>query len=931
MTMKTILNFIAAVALGSSVMWLSGCFESSSDPAADDGGGGTIVLDDPNPPTVITGTTLACDKTSIQTSETAADYAVDGPDSIPAYNVSRETAGRTSDTASEFRASAGNNLKRLWFPVVPMTAGDPDALDPDVKGSPVPIADWDGTEDMVHPLLVSYTEQVIGDYEMGDGSADIGDPTNIDDAFVSLSLDNGRSWKKQRVGDTAMLNDGTIKSSIQVMWDGVLIDYPGHSHKMTMNVYGNNILTAWLDKYCPSGNPYDLEQVEVDGSTTYPDDLYQVNGTQGSVNYELPCTVTDPTSLEYNCAPNGKPVFEVPFSCVWAARGIFDPETGIIEWRQAEQVTSGTRDANKIWIASEEVGFAVAWQEDPEGLRSGKGEGPGDGWSGATTNHGADIWYTHITMQDFDDVCTELDDQGTADPSDDVCTTVSDDPVVIAALETKPKPAVKFTYPVRVTDNEACFVDGDTKLYCEEVCTDSTTVDSNNQKDQEIVRCLTGDIDPLPQWDGDTLVEDAYAALDGDTGASRPALTILKTNTAEFITVLAYEETKGLSAAEPGVPDDPDALDIALEGKVVLAEAFMWDDPVTVSAGNIVNVKVPRFDSETGTFDTNDMIYENARRVVLMHQVDACEMTANSYPIGFLYKQSYDTQGGPSDMYVRLVRSVSLETLEDVVYNVSSQSVDLELGQYDVEDLTWSLDNLNDYVGTNPYDNTFSPRGFLRGDEIYVGYAYTPDDARTLNLGVAGQIGSNFWIHRNLTGAPDGWLGPQQITFEQGGTSALDPRFVPTPEYNPDGVAAGLASDLSNPNVLLMSYNTADVDHELDVYYARSTDKGETWEYITVSDNGTPDDTTDDTVRFAKISAWPLPVEEKEVQLVASPDGNMGFNVWLQESEVPPGEGDLTVTVGETEVTIPEQFLGLESWLGRVDWTDPATHVVVPE
>jgi len=927
--MKTILNFIAAVALGSSVLWLSGCFTSSDDPVTTSGGGGTIVLDDPNPPPVITGTALYCD-TTIVTTDTAAGYSVDGPDSITSYNVSKETAGRTSDQPSELRANANNTINRMSAVVDPMSGSE--------DGVPVliDITDeaWTG-EDKVHPILVSYTEQVYCDpsnlwgdqtcYEMGDGSADIGDPNHVDDAYVSYSFDNGKSWKKQRVGDTAMLNQSTIKSSIQVTWDDELIDYPGHSHKMTMSVQGDTILVAWLDKNCPSGNPYDLEQA-TEGDVTYPDDLYKVNGTQGSIDYELPCLngELEPDANEYDCAPNGKPVYEVPFSCVWAARGVLDsnPDSdtyGAIEWRQAEQLTSGTRDANKIWITSADIGYAMVWQEDPEGLRAGKGAGPGVGWSGATANHGADIWYTYITAEDFDDVCT-----------DEECTATTDVISEIAALSTKPKPAFKFTYPVRVTDNEGCFFEGDTKLYCAEVCTDSTTVDSNNQQDSEIVRCLTGDIDPLPQWDGDTLVEDAYAALDGDTGASRPAITILKTNTEEYITVLAYEETKGLSSTDPGVPDDPDALDIAEEGKVVLAEAFYWTDPVTISAGNIVNMKVPRYDPVEQTFDENDMIYENARRVVIVKQVDPCEMTASSYPLGFLYKQSFDTQGGPSDMFVRMVRGFTPETFESVVYNVSSQSVDLTLGQYDVDDLSWTLDNLDDNVGDNPYDNTFSPRGFMRGDEIYIGYAYTPDDVRTVILGKSGNIASNFWIHRNLTSAPDGWLGPQQITFEQGGTTALDPRFVPTAKFN----NSGLESDKSNPDVLLMTYGTADSEHELDVYYSRSTDKGVTWEYVTTDDNGTPDDTTDDTVRFAKLSAWKLPVEEGAAQLLASPDGNMGFNVWLQESHVPPDEdglGDGTLSTDGT-VTIPDNRLGLETWLGRVDWTDPATHEeVVPE
>ena len=93
MTMKTLINFISAIALGMSVVWLTGC-PTSSDPPADDGGGGGIVLDDPNPPLTVVGTTLYCDH-AIQTSDSTLDDVVAAPDSIPAYNVSRETAGLT--------------------------------------------------------------------------------------------------------------------------------------------------------------------------------------------------------------------------------------------------------------------------------------------------------------------------------------------------------------------------------------------------------------------------------------------------------------------------------------------------------------------------------------------------------------------------------------------------------------------------------------------------------------------------------------------------------------------------------------------------------------------------------------------------------------------------------------------------------------------
>jgi hypothetical protein len=55
----------------------------------------------------------------------------------------------------------------------------------------------------------------------------------------------------------------------------------------------------------------------------------------------------------------------------------------------------------QVSVASSPAGYAIMWQEDPDGLRPGDGAGPGHGWSGATTNHKTDVWYSYITMEDF--------------------------------------------------------------------------------------------------------------------------------------------------------------------------------------------------------------------------------------------------------------------------------------------------------------------------------------------------------------------------------------------------------------------------------------------------------------------------------------------------------------------------------------------------
>ena len=844
---------VSAIAICSIVV--VSCFHDDDSTTITSGTSGddTFLPEEPAP-LGVSGSSLFCDSSTVTpVSTVAAGLTVESPDSIPDMNISKDESNHNS----------GNTLKRLSVIVNGQTSGGVEATDPDTDD---PIGD-------VHPLIVSFGEQVIGGYEGGDGSADIGDPDNVDDIFTALSMDNGQTWKKVKVGDTA-----DRPASTTVIWDGLSIPYPGHSHKPTMAVQGNNILVAWNDKHCPNGNPFDLE----DPAT---EDYYKVNGTQGSIDYGLDGSTAD------LLAPNGKELYEVPFSCVWTARGVFvDPDgDGFydIEWRQAQQLTSGTRDSNKIWIAPADVGFALTWQEDTEGLRSGKGAGPGEGYSGATTNHGTDIWYTYIRMDDFDDVCTDAD-----------CTATTDNPVDIAALAEKPKPAVNYTYPVRITNNETCAVgDAETKLYCADYCVSTITQETGNQSGTSIERCVQNDLDYMTP---DDTIAPAAAVLDGDTGASRPALNILKTNAAtpEYVAILAYEETKGLSESSQQDQGTVDT-DIALEGKAVYFESFFWDQPVTVSAGRVVNMRVPKAEvADDGTVTlTGDIIYENARRVVILPQVDACEMNDGDPTFALMYKQGYDTQGGPSDMFIRINTGFTYDDFTPLAgleaTNVSSHGntndpYDASAGEGSV---IWTTANLVDQSYTYPLDNTFSPRGWLRGDEVYTGFEFSPLWRATST----GTVPNNFWIHRFVDSA---WKGPMQLSITTGAkVSTLDPRFIPTPK----GSNTTLVSDQSNPDVIFMSYGTFDMvsGEELDLLYTRSTDKGATWEYIDKNTGemvpipagddaipGTDDDTAD---RVAKLAARTdldpdLDVHEMEVQGLASPDGTMLFNVWLQET-----------------------------------------------
>ena len=118
-------------------------------------------------------------------------------------------------------------------------------------------------------------------------------------------------------------------------------------------------------------------------------------------------------------------------------------------------------------------------------------------------------------MDDFVKVCTETDVDGN-------CIAETSDPLVISGLAEKPKPAVNYAYPVRISNNEICSAD-DTKLYCADHCIATVSVES--QSGQTNLRCVQNDLDYMTP---DATVAPEAAVLDGDTGASRPALKILK-------------------------------------------------------------------------------------------------------------------------------------------------------------------------------------------------------------------------------------------------------------------------------------------------------------------------------------------------------------------------------------------------------------------
>jgi hypothetical protein len=128
-----------------------------------------------------------------------------------------------------------------------------------------------------------------------------------------------------------------------------------------------NVVVTWTSSYCP-------------------EDPAAANSGSYNSNVQGQSSLVDGGAIDH------------PFFCVWAATTT-DPT--LSNWT-VTQLTNGERDAigDVARGNSKGQGFALAWQEDPTGLRPGEAEGPGDGGSGATVSPGTNIWYTYAPTPD---------------------------------------------------------------------------------------------------------------------------------------------------------------------------------------------------------------------------------------------------------------------------------------------------------------------------------------------------------------------------------------------------------------------------------------------------------------------------------------------------------------------------------------------------
>ncbi|MGB5392590.1 MAG: choice-of-anchor O protein, partial [Thermoanaerobaculia bacterium] len=575
------------------------------------------------------------------------------------------------------------------------------------------------TRDQAKPLVAFYHDGEV------EHVPDVGFPGHgRKDVFGAYSLDDGATWKRKNLSNTGDLSSFTLR-------DGT--DYPGDTFRLFAAAAGNKVMVAWASRYCQGGNPgYTLSDDEIpfiaplvgednaactdDDTETlclYMEDYWGVAGSQGSVDYG------ESDIVEYQA------IGEVPYACLWTARGTLEPMDaegnyleegeyyGII-WRKAERLTSGRRDVHRIEVAAVAgAGFVVTWQEDPEGLRPGKGEGPGEGWSGAIGNHQTDIWYSHVAWEHFDLVYV-----------------AGGDPIPYAEYtdDQIPQAGVPMAMPVRLTDNAMCVMadaDGSSDdEYCymdfdgsgsADFCASSVSysIDTPEGPDQTVEMCVTEDGRLMRGNIASTRARTHLRGYDLDGDGTMDSAWV----------VLAYEESKGLGEEED---DEIDKIDM---GKNIWYHTFGMFSPELVSQGMMLNQPAAYPDGYPATSadrlnpvsvtvgDTTytfmeidpDPIYEEqagldsvlyqaeiARRFSMISQPAA--KAGPSGVVAFaMFKQGIIRQGGPADVMAR--RFVIPEECDpdDVVEGCFDPAVDNPFDYANMDCAGWEFED-----GSNP-------------------------------------------------------------------------------------------------------------------------------------------------------------------------------------------------------------------------------------
>ncbi|KAB2889060.1 MAG: hypothetical protein F9K32_14195 [Desulfobulbaceae bacterium] len=555
------------------------------------------------------------------------------------------------------------------------------------------------TRGYVRPLINHYTDGAVTFIEEEGYGGFPGHGRR--DAYGAVSLDDGATWKRTNLSKSGDL------SSIKIKVGRKLVPYYGDVGRTFTASDGNQVLVTWVSKYCGSGSPaYSMTATEQsllathlaasrtvadagicsDGDPLTPcpylEDSFGVAGSQG-------------VQKAADLAEDGYPlVGDYPFSCVWAARGVMLPpavEGGVstFTWFKAERLSSGVRSANRPEaVCVKGAGCVVTWQEDPEGIRPGEGEGPGEGWSGAVAHHQTDTWYSYIDWNDFGLV------SGDETYGSFYNTTGSLAAWVAANPTGSPKAAVPMAIPMRLTDNAMCTAT-DSKPYCFVDYDGSGTADfcaytipvaivTPEGPSQTIEMCVTEDGRLMRGTTASTRARLGLHGYSSDASCAFDKTDPDKCPIDSAWFYVTYEENKGLGDicddgyCEDGELTEADKRDM---GKNVWYHTFDMFKPELVSQGMMLNqpaVYPAGWTDPTGLLEaaplsgfnfyafTADPIYESQAGILTstLYQTEIARRPSvisqdwydagPSGLVGFqLWKQGIIRRGGPADIMAR--------------------------------------------------------------------------------------------------------------------------------------------------------------------------------------------------------------------------------------------------------------------------------------
>lgn len=745
------------------------------------------------------------------------------------------------------------------------------------------------------------------------------------DPYVAVSYDNGASWKRtnlfRKAGDSFTLNN---------------VEFHAKSGGPSMAIAGRYILVSWTSTFCRGApdyasnpddtvsggidptvpNPAAVALGDADTTDAYATDWFRVLGKQGTVTYvfENNTTLTN------------------PYYCVWAARGVVAEDTGDITWRKPEQLTSGVRDAKLDWPSSEGgIGFGLVWQEDPEGLLPGEGEGPGVGWSGATTHHKTDIWYSFLKWADFE----ATDGVADMDP-----TTVADDDTI-----TRPKVAQHFSVPVPVSNNNSCRLDssGNLPAYCDEALVAQNLFCPTVAENVEI-KLGTGNVEYA---DFCTTAEGFI--LDGDTGASRPnmhwaAKYDSSGNVIGARALITYEETKGLCEEGGGCPDAPydtgkfvmyhHMADFAAPHMV--KEGDILSHPVTYATtdplvdwvlDDSAKMTADQYCEQSAFCEPGDPLYENSRRERFVINSDP------NHPVKMvvIYKQGYYKQGERADIFARrLVGGWEIENFSppmcaSCVMPTDTGVEEIASGTNTTKVLEWDWQPA--YVDheswSNPFDDARSLRAKLDGDRLLIAYGWTPNWLLSTIIGGDGYFKDNydFLVRRSFNVDSGYTISGDTVTFAADANQAIffeppfnssnlannkvnqvEPRLVTVPDSIVSCSPNWTVGEIQDParcilgtegsSKFIVTYCTAENTERdgpdgrpihapgLDCFFSWSVDNGQTY----VADQ--EENADGELIYVFECLACKNDLEEVEPEVILTEDGMTMHTGWAQNKPI---------------------------------------------